>query len=171
MKRVFSKEHRLHLREAALRRKYPNNWAEQCRTKQQGVYDQLPKKVKEKISRSGTRHSEATKQQMSLSHRGMIYTHKKSCLCAFHSIPVTVLEYALQMLLEDAELEFEAQVRFGRYTVDSYVSSRNLVFEADGSWYHQDKEREQKRDNYLIEKGALAVVHLDEHDLEPWREA
>ncbi len=85
----------------------------------------------------------------------------------------TCLEYALQMLLEDAGLEFNSQIRFGRYVVDSYVSSRNLVFEADGSFWnhHKDKEREQMRDNYLIEKGVLAVVHLDEHDLDPWREA
>jgi len=53
----------------------------------------------------------------------------------------TSLEYALQMLLEDAGLSFEAQRQFGRYIVDAYVADGNLVFEADGQfWYwHKDK--------------------------------
>ena len=85
----------------------------------------------------------------------------------------TNLEYALQLLLEDAGFEYEVQRRFGRYVVDAYVSNRNLVFEADGSfWYHhKDKVREAKRDAYLIDKGVSAVIHLDEHDLAPWLEA
>ena len=120
------------------------------------------------MSRLGTKHSKTTKQQMSKAHKGMVYIHKKGCRCAFHSMPVTVLEHALQMLLENAGLEFETQKRFGYYTVDAWVPSRNLVFEADGSWYHQDKEKERRRDCSLIKKGVSAVVHLDEHDLDPW---
>lgn len=82
----------------------------------------------------------------------------------------TGLEYALQMLLEDADLEFEAQRRFGRYVVDAYVPNRNLVFEADGQfWYwHKDKKREAKRDEYLRSSGVGAVVHLTDEDLDPW---
>ena len=88
----------------------------------------------------------------------------------WHNGP-TYLEYALQLLLEDAGFEFEAQKRFGRYVVDAYVPSRNLVFEADGMFWnhHKDKIREAKRDKYLVDKGATAVVHLTEADLDPWR--
>lgn len=83
----------------------------------------------------------------------------------------TGLELALRKLLQTAGLEFQEQVRFGRYVVDAYVSSHNLVFEADGSfWYsHKDREREARRDAYLVGRGAVAVVHLTEDDLIPWR--
>ncbi len=85
----------------------------------------------------------------------------------------TNLEYALQMLLEDAGIDFEAQRRFGRYIVDVYSKDRNLVFEADGSFWnhHKDTNRERRRDEYLIDRGVSAVIHLDAHDLDPWLEA
>ena len=83
----------------------------------------------------------------------------------------TSLEYGLQLLLESAELEYEAQVRFGRYVVDFWVPSHGLVFEADGIFWHQDKEREVLRDSYLQKRGIIEVVHLDDEDLELWREA
>lgn len=79
----------------------------------------------------------------------------------------TSLELALRGLLQTAGLEFEEQVRFGRYVVDAWVPSHGLVFEADGSfWYsHKDKEREARRDAYLMNRGAIAVIHLTEEDL------
>ena len=82
----------------------------------------------------------------------------------------TSLEYALQLLLESAGLEYEAQVRFGRYVVDFWVQSRGLVFEADGMfWFwHQDKGRERRRDAYLRERGVIGVVHLRDGDLKSW---
>ena len=88
-----------------------------------------------------------------------------------HQTDPTSLEFALDLLLQDAGLEYEAQKRFGRYVVDAYVPSRNLVFEADGMyWYHhQDKEREARRDAYLIDgHGVSAVIHLDDNDLSSW---
>ncbi len=82
----------------------------------------------------------------------------------------TSLEYALSHLLQSAGLEYEAQVRFGRYVVDFWVPSHNLVFEADGSFWnhHKDAAREATRDSYLRNKGALAVIHLNEIDLDGW---
>jgi len=79
----------------------------------------------------------------------------------------TKLELALRGLLTSAGFNFQEQVRFGRYVVDAWVPSRRLVFEADGSfWYHhQDKEREARRDAYLMDRDAVAVVHLTEEDL------
>jgi len=79
----------------------------------------------------------------------------------------TKLELALRELLQTASLEFEEQKRFGRYVVDAFVPSHGLVFEADGIfWYHhQDKEREARRDAYLVNRGVAAVVHLTEEDL------
>lgn len=80
------------------------------------------------------------------------------------------LEIALRELLKKAGFEFEEQIRFGRYIVDAWLPNDNLVFEADGSfwWWHKDKNREVKRDEYLCRRGVVAVIHLDEHDLAPW---
>lgn len=82
----------------------------------------------------------------------------------------TNLEFALDLLLQDAGLEYESQKRFGRYVVDAYVPSRGLAFEADGAYWHSDKAREARRDAYLVGRGIIAVVHLNEHDLAAWME-
>jgi len=82
--------------------------------------------------------------------------------------PATPLELGLYYLLSAAGLVFERQRRFGRYVVDAFVPSHALVFEADSTYWHQDKEREHRRDGYLIKRGISAIVHLGERDLAPW---
>ena len=78
---------------------------------------------------------------------------------------VTTLERGLRRLLDLAGLEYETQKRFGRYVVDAYVQSHNLVFEADGSFWH-DQKRDAVRDTWLIENTEIiAVVRLTEQDL------
>ena len=80
--------------------------------------------------------------------------------------PTTKLELSLYWLLREAGFCFETQKRFGRYLVDAFVASHNLVFEADGFPWHKDREREARRDAYLMERDVVAVIHLVDEDLE-----
>ena len=81
----------------------------------------------------------------------------------------TSLEHALSLLLQDAGLEFEAQKQFGKYTVDAWIPSHQLVFEADNGYWHSLRDDQEKRDSSIIEAGAIAVIHLSDEDLRPWR--
>ncbi len=78
----------------------------------------------------------------------------------------TNLEIALYKLLDMAAYRYERQKRFGRYVVDAYVPEINVAFEADGSFWHQDKLRERIRDKRLCES-VKTVIHLGERDLLP----
>ena len=92
--------------------------------------------------------------------------------CCHPTRSATSLEYALQMLLESAEFDYEAQVRFGSKRVDFYVASHNLAFEADGKYWHQDKDKQRWRDKCLtVVAGISAIIHLADDDLDPWLEA
>lgn len=120
----------------------------------------LSAETKQRISRASKNHWKDPEYQ-----RKMEVARKK------HYSP-TSLEYALQLLLESARLEYEAQVRFGRYTVDFFVPSRNLVFEADGEPWHSWNEKKSpgyhgRRDFFLLTK-VTSVVHLTGHDLLSW---
>ncbi len=80
----------------------------------------------------------------------------------------TPLEYSLSRLLTKIGFEFEEQKWLGRCVVDAYDPENGLVWEADGAYWHQDKEKERARDAYLIEHGVSAVIHLSEDDLKGW---
>ena len=81
--------------------------------------------------------------------------------------PVTDMEIALQVFLNVAGFCYVTQRSFGNRIVDAFVPSHNLVFEADGWYWHQDKEKESRRDAYLLSRGVAAVIHLGEADLLP----
>lgn len=80
--------------------------------------------------------------------------------------PKTSLEYALADYLQLRQVQFQEQARIGRYVVDAYDEQNNVVYEADGSFWHRDKDREARRDSYLLERGIARVVHLNEKQLE-----
>lgn len=84
--------------------------------------------------------------------------------------PITNLELALYRLLEYANFEYQKEVPFGPYIVDTYLPDYGIAFEADGDFWHQYGPRiihDKRRDEYL--KGHLkAVIHLRDSDLSPW---
>lgn len=82
--------------------------------------------------------------------------------------PTTYLERALYRLMKEIGFCFVPEKRFGRYIVDVYVPDLELAFEADGSFWHRDLERQDNRDSYLRERGVIEIIHLDETDLQPW---
>ena len=75
------------------------------------------------------------------------------------------LELSLYCLLSQAGFEFDTEKRFGRYIADVYDPENGLIWEADGSYWHQDQEKELIRDTYLLDRGIAAVIHLSEKDL------
>ena len=132
----------------------------------------LEARAKQSASHKGVPHSDSWNKNVS---RALIRHRESGCKkpCCSPARSPTSLEYGLQLLLESANIEFKTQVRFGRYTVDMWVPSHNLIFEADGSyWHRRDGEgRRTNRDSFLLSKGVKAVIHLTEHDLDPWLEA
>ena len=111
--------------------------------------------------RAGYQHSEATKRKIGAANSIALRGRK--------AIGPTKLERALYRLLDGAGLEFTPEVVRGVYRVDAYVPSRNLVFEADGSWGH-NPQKDAVRDQYLVRGGVVAVVRLTEQDLRPFME-
>ena len=148
----------------------------------------------DKLSEShlGNRHSEETKRKMSVAHKGrrksmqtrenmrlaQLRRYANGCECGTCSVCMpprspTNLELALRRLLTEAGFRFEEQVPFHVFNVDAWVPSHCLVFEADGSYWHELNERKSpgyhaRRERFLLTQGVLAVIHLDEKDLQPW---
>jgi len=74
----------------------------------------------------------------------------------------SVIESDFLSALHRWGLRPELQVVIGCYRADFVVDK--VVIECDGKEFHQDKEREQKRDKYLNEAG-YTVVHFSGSDI------
>ena len=57
------------------------------------------------------------------------------------------------------------EVRFGRFSVDVLLAEEWVAFEADGAGWHKDKEKDTKRDAWLLENFDLPVVRLSQGDI------
>lgn len=79
--------------------------------------------------------------------------------------PVTVLENILcDVILADFP-DCQREVPFGVYTVDAYIPSLHVAFEADGYWHTRHAARDVARDVWLLRKFDLPVIRLTERDL------
>lgn len=77
----------------------------------------------------------------------------------------TSIEVAIAALLDVLGIEYQTQVRMGRYVVDFYIPSKNLVIECDGDYWHSTeraKVTDARKDAYLLSKG-YTILRLPEH--------
>ena len=87
--------------------------------------------------------------------------HKSDCQCPFCEPPNhapwanTRIEIIMQELLTELGIEFETQKRFGRYQVDIYIPSCQLVIECDGEYWHrfENPRKRSRRDSYIRRQG------------------
>ena len=74
----------------------------------------------------------------------------------------TKIHRALMALLDALGYDYEAERRFGRFSVDCYVPELNCALEADGErWHRMSPEqvwRDRRRDQELVETHGLAFV-------------
>jgi hypothetical protein len=93
-----------------------------------------------------------------------------NCKCVIHHkyTKCTFIEKILCLVIIP-DLPKITNKHFGRYSVDAYVPKPwHLAFEADGDYWHNlpgIKERDQKKDKYLLEKYNLPVIRFSESDL------
>lgn len=65
---------------------------------------------------------------------------------------LTDIEAIVDKFLQSKEIEYINEYPIGRKVVDFYIPSQNLIIEADGEYWHQDKEKDSMRDTYIKEK-------------------
>jgi len=70
----------------------------------------------------------------------------------------TSIEQPIADLLKEYQIPFKHNTKVGRYFPDFIINS-NVIIECDGEYWHRDKHKEKKRDDYLMKKG-YQVFHL-----------
>lgn len=69
----------------------------------------------------------------------------RRCAGIKESYPEKVLRLYFELSKLEANVHFIQQYRVGKYFVDYYIPSLNLVLEVDGERWHSDKVKEQER--------------------------
>lgn len=85
--------------------------------------------------------------------------------------PTSIENILVDILLCDFP-EVLREEPFGRYTVDAYLPHPyHLAFEADGVYWHRDRERDVRRDKILLEEHGLIVIRFSERELKEIQDA
>lgn len=101
--------------------------------------------------------------------------HMQKAILASQQVGVSSLEVQVKTLLDALGVSYEQQYRIGRYLVDFYIASENLVVEVNGCWWHscpqcgytyEPKQQSDERRLAYIRKKGYKVVVIWEHDLQ-----
>lgn len=74
------------------------------------------------------------------------------------------IEEKLISALHRFGVEIITQYPIGKYFADIYIPDSNLVVECDGAEFHQDKERDNARDEFMKSKG-YSVIRFSGSDI------
>lgn len=85
--------------------------------------------------------------------------------CYFRSGAETSLESNVKEALNAMYLNFDDQVPKGRYTLDFLLYPMNIAVEADGDYWHQDAERDIRRDKALLKRYGIPTVRIKENEV------
>lgn len=120
-------------------------------------------RIKAQAANRGAKRTDEVKLKMS---RGNKASAKAAAQRArmFMASPSSI-ERAVHALLNTLGVPFEQQKQIGRYAVDIFVPSHQLVIECDGTYWHRNTaERDQRRDEYMRGLG-LQVLRLPEPEI------
>lgn len=101
--------------------------------------------------------------------------HMQKAILASQQVGISSLEVQVKTLLDALGVSYEQQYRIGRYLVDFYIASENLVVEVNGCWWHscpqcgytyEPKQQSDERRLASIRKKGYKVVVIWEHDMQ-----
>jgi len=188
--RVISKEWKEKISKAGLGRKHSKEVRLKMSKAQEGNQNNLGHKhSKETIDKmkenhkgmKGCKHSEETKRKLretskiakkkwwsQYSKEEKREKTKKWLMASLEANPSSI-EKMIWEVLDSLGIEYETQVSFcyGRFIVDIYVRSKNLIIECNGNYWHNLPNR-IKRDKFLqkyCDKWGIKLVWLWEKDI------
>jgi very-short-patch-repair endonuclease/endogenous inhibitor of DNA gyrase (YacG/DUF329 family) len=77
----------------------------------------------------------------------------------------TSLEASVRTALSAMLIDFVQEAAIGRYSVDFLLPQRRVALEVDGAYWHQDANRDARKDRYLTRHG-WQVIRITEANIE-----
>lgn len=178
--KIFTLEHRRKLSLAHKGKKHPESWYRVMRGRtpwnkgKKGCFspDGL-RRLAEACSRNkkGIKFTEEHKRRISIANKGKKmprWIALKGRLSQCRINKPTSIEVKLYNELKKRGLLFETQKLInGRFIVDAYIPSLNLVIEADGDYWHSLPKTvgKDKAENAYLTKCGYKLLRLPEHEI------
>lgn len=156
--RHLSEEHRKSISAAGKGRRFSKEARQKISIAMKGRH--FSKEWRQKISAANKKWWSSAPKQITASRvRSMHRALEKMGL-----LPSS-LECAMQQHFNKVGVVFETQKEFPPYFVDIWIPELNLAVECDGVYWHNlpgAREKERKRDRYLIARYKICVVRVPE---------
>ena len=71
-------------------------------------------------------------------------------------------------ICESLGLEWQDEVKFGKYSLDVYIPSLKLCIECDGLYWHTLEgvpQKDKRRDKYLLENYGIKTLRITDEEL------
>lgn len=88
-----------------------------------------------------------------------------SIACYRRSRKESSIEKIIRLILIDYPLNFIQEYKVGRYSIDFYLPELNIALEVDGDYWHQNIDRDIRKENKLNSVG-LRVVRIKQSEIE-----
>jgi very-short-patch-repair endonuclease len=75
------------------------------------------------------------------------------------------LEKTVRQALDSMAIQYIQEHRIGRYSIDFFLPQWNIALEIDGDYWHQDKTRDNRKDEYL-KRHSLVVCRMLQSEIE-----
>ncbi len=113
--------------------------------------------------------SDETKKRQSINQRRHASLNLPSCNCFIHQKQKNPSNLSWKMVDFLVEAGFDIvipEVQLGGFSVDALLAEEWVAFEADGEYWHRDRqENDSRRDEYLLEEFNLPVVRLTQAEI------
>jgi very-short-patch-repair endonuclease len=88
-----------------------------------------------------------------------------SFACYRRSNGETMLEKTIRLALTDMGVNFIQEARMGRYSVDFLLPDQRIALEVDGTYWHQDTKRDERKNHFLQSRNWI-VCRITEEEIE-----
>lgn len=83
---------------------------------------------------------------------------------------LTDIERIVDTYLHEHNIEHKHEHPIGRKSVDFYLPNPNVVLEADGEYWHQDKLKDRKKDDYIRSQlSGVVIIRLPGQEIKDGR--
>lgn len=98
-----------------------------------------------------------------------ILENRKPCGINQYSNSYTSIEKKIRDVLSSLKIYFIHNYKIGRFFVD-FLIFENVIIECDGNYWHKDKDKDYRRDQYLMDRGYY-IFRLSEDRInkEPYK--